>query len=41
MTETESAKALRGEARLREDGFELLVTSPIGGWGACMSEGAC
>lgn len=28
------------EARLRDAGFELLETSPIGGWGACMSAGA-
>jgi hypothetical protein len=27
------------EARLKEGGFELLETSPIVGWGVCMSAG--
>jgi len=28
------------ETRLREEGFELFETSPIAGWGPCLSAGA-
>jgi hypothetical protein len=28
------------ETRLREEGLELVETSPIAGWGPCLSAGA-
>jgi hypothetical protein len=28
------------ETRLREEGLELVETSPIAGWGHCLSAGA-
>ncbi len=29
------------ESRLREEGFELVETSPIARWSPCLSAGAC
>ncbi len=29
------------ESRLREEGFELVETSPIVRWSPCLSAGAC